>query len=102
MTVEGKLAKDAAIYPRELCRAVLRGTAAQLREDRRILPGCFGIQAEEEEDHVVANVYGPKQGYSGRFKDDLTGQTLKDEWVMAARMKELEYFNKKGCVAEGA
>ena len=44
----------------------------------------------------MANVYGPEQGYSGQFVDDTTGQVLKDEWVRAARMKELEYFTKKG------
>ncbi len=99
-TLEGRVAREAARYPKDLCRAVLRGTAAQLRHDRRIHPGCFGIQAVDEDDQVVKNAYGEKQGYSGKFVDDISGQILKDEWVMEARMKELEYFTKKGVWAK--
>ena len=39
---------------------------------------------------------GPAQGYSGKFKDDLSGQVLKDELVNEARAKELLYFHSKG------
>ncbi len=94
--LEGALTKDAARYPRKLCQAVPRGTAAQLRADRRLKPGCVGIQAVDDDDAVQQTLYGPEQGYSGKYKDDLTGQTLKDELVAAARLKELEYFNRKG------
>ncbi len=96
VALEGRIASDAAIYPRGLCRAVLRGVAAQLREDRRLQPGCFGIQAVDDTDPVEENVYGPAQGYSGKYRDDLTGQVLKDQWVMEARMKELAYFRDRG------
>ena len=41
----GSITKEMARYPRELCRAVLRGLTAQLRADRRLIEGCFGIQA---------------------------------------------------------
>ena len=41
---------------------------------------------------VLKNIYGPEQGYSGRYKDDLTGQLLKDEVVLKARWVELDYF----------
>ncbi len=100
VVLEGKLAREAAKYPRELCRAVPKGTAAQPREDRRLHQGCFGIQAVDEEDQVAKNAYGEKQGYSGRFVDDISKQILKDEWVIEARMKELEYFTQKGRVAQ--
>ena len=40
---------------------------------------------------------GPDQGYSGRYRDDISGQVLKDEWVVAARLKELEFFAAKAC-----
>ena len=45
-TVQGSVTKSTAIYPRELCRAVLRGMTAQLRRDRRLIAGCCGIQVE--------------------------------------------------------
>jgi hypothetical protein len=35
-------------------------------------------------------------GCSGKFRDDLTGQPLRDELVTAARAKELEFFKTKG------
>ena len=40
-------------------------------------------------------MYGPEQGYSGRFKDDLTGQVLRDDLVLEARAKELKFFADK-------
>ena len=90
-----------AKYPRELCRAVLRGLTAQLRRDRRLVDGCYGIQVEDsapvaesaDEDLAAAKqLYGPAQGYSDRYKGDLTGQPLRDDLVKAARAKELEFF----------
>ena len=40
-------------------------------------------------------LYGPAQGYSGKYKDDLTGQTLRDDLVLEARVKELKFFADK-------
>ena len=37
----------------------------------------------------------PAQGYTGQFKDDLTGQVLNDAMVREARAKELAYFGSK-------
>ena len=39
---------------------------------------------------------GSEHGCSGKYKEDLTGQLLKDELVFKARRIELEYFNSKG------
>jgi len=91
---------------------VLRGLTAQLRNDRRLIAGCFGIQADAhvfhtdclaldaelagEEQSVRKHVLGPAQGYSGKYRDDLTGQPLRDDLVKAARAKELEFFSSKG------
>ena len=58
--------------------------------------GCYGIQAADDDLEVLKSIYGPEQGYSGRYKDDLTGQLLKDELVLKARQVELDYFNSKG------
>ena len=44
----------------------------------------------------MREIYGPAQGYSGKFKDDLTGQVLKDNLVVEARKKELEFFQSRG------
>ena len=58
--------------------------------------GCYGIQVADDDLEVLKSIYGPEQGYSGKYKDDLTGQLLKDELVLKARRVELEYFNSKG------
>ena len=92
----GSICKDMAKYPRELCRAVLRGLTAQLRADKRLTAGCYGLQAADEDNAVAEHVYGPAQGYSGKCKDDLTGQALRDDLVKLARAKELEFFCSKG------
>ena len=52
--------------------------------------------AADDEEEIAAGNQGPAQGYSGRFRDDLTGQVLKDELVHKARAVELEFFCKKG------
>ncbi len=96
VTIEGELTKKTAIYPRDLCRAVLRGTTAQLRKDRRMKPLCHGIQAVDHEEEIIQHANGPEQGFSGKYKDDLTGQILRDDLVVEARAKELEYFHSKG------
>jgi hypothetical protein len=55
-----------------------------------------GLQAADEDNAVAEHVYGPAQGYSGKYKDDLTGQALRDDLVKLARAKELEFFCSKG------
>ena len=92
----GRVGRDAAIYPRGLCRAVLKGITNQLRSDRQLKEGCFGVQLEDDEEEIRAACQGPEQGFSGRYRDDLTGQVLKDELVLKARMVELEFFHSKG------
>ena len=67
-----------------------------MRQDGLLKAGCFGVQVADDDDSNLKPLYGPEQGYSGRFRDDLTGQLLKDSLVMAARAKELEYFHSKG------
>ncbi len=91
----GSHARAAATYPRGLCRAILRGVRDQLRQDGHLKNGCFGIQAEDDEVATEHALRGEAQGYSGTYRDDLTGQILKDEWVHEARAKELEFFHAK-------
>ena len=85
----GHIAKDAAVYPNELCRAVLKGVTAQARSDRRLKPGCVGLQPPDDEEETHALLHGPDQGYSGKYKDDLTQQVLRGDLVHAARQQEL-------------
>ena len=67
-----------------------------MKNDGLLVQGCYGIQVKEDEHEVLKSMYGPAQGYSGKYKDDMTGQLLKDELVLKARAIELEYFNSKG------
>ena len=58
--------------------------------------GCFGIQVPDDDAEVLKAMYGPEQGYSGKYKDDLTGQVLRDDLVKEARAVELAFFTSKG------
>ena len=51
----GRVAKEAAIYPRGLCQAVIKGITEQLREDRLLKRGCFGVQIQDDEEEIGAN-----------------------------------------------
>ena len=92
----GQHATNAAKYPRGLRRAILQGITKQLKEDELIKDGCFGVQVHDDELEIKKSIYGPEQGYSGRYRDDLTGQVLRDDLVREARAKELKYFHSKG------
>ncbi len=88
--------KDAAKYPRGLCRAMLRGIAEQGRDDSLLKDGCFGMQVGDDDADVEAATRGPAQGYSGKYKGDLTSQAINDAMVVEARAKELTFFYSKG------
>ena len=92
---EGRIARDASVYPRELCRAVLRGVSLQLKDERKLKAGCYGIQAVDDEEEIKESIYSPANGYSGQFRDDMTGQVLRDDLVKIARATELEWFHSK-------
>ena len=64
--------------------------------DHLLEQGCYGIQVADDDAAVAASLMGPEQGYSGKYRDDLTGQLLKDVLVEEARAKELLYFHSKG------
>jgi hypothetical protein len=55
----GEHARRAAVYPRKLCRAIVKGIHDQLTADRKLIPGCHGIQAVDDEDPVEAIMKGP-------------------------------------------
>ena len=55
-TCNGKTAKEAAIYPSEMCAAILKGLKRHLEESGRILPG-LGVILPRSTDHVIAVSY---------------------------------------------
>ena len=54
--------------------------------------GEVGLHAMTDEDPIAQF----PDGCTGKFRDDVTGQLLKDELVREARAKELQYFCDKG------
>ncbi len=91
----GRHAREAAKYPRALCKAMLKGVRNQMVSDGLLKNGCFGLQAPDDDGEVEKHMRGPAQGYSGAYRDDLTGQVLKDELAKAARAKELAFFHSR-------
>ena len=91
----GRIAKEAAKYPTGLCKAILKGIVDQLHDKGIMKHGEVGLHAVNDEDGAPV-MRGPDEGYSGKHRDDLTGQVLKDSLVAEARQKELEYFASKG------
>ena len=67
-----------------------------MRTDGLLKKLCFGVQVADDDLAVLRATYGPEQGYSGKYKDDLTGQVFKDALVLQARAVELENFKSKG------
>ncbi len=68
----------------------------QLRADEVLKEGCYGVQVPDDEEEIRRNTHSPELGYSGKYRDDLTGQLLKDELVEQARAVELLYLHSKG------
>ena len=75
---------------------MIKGVVEQLRRDKLLKHGCFGVQVPDDDDEVQKSMTGPAQGFSGKYSDDLTKQVLKDVLVEEARAKELAYFHSKG------
>ncbi len=78
-----------------LRKALLKGMRNQMISDGIIIPGCLGMQARTD-DIVMAVDNDLPPGCSGKYRDDITGQYLKDDLVAAARAVELQYFHEKG------
>ena len=86
--MEGR-AKAASIYPRKLCRAVLKGTLMQMRVDRGNLASLKCVSHESE---VMAVEFEDHNWQ--RYWDDMSGKELKGDLVRAAREEELETVKK--------
>ncbi len=92
----GRVARDAARYPPKLCRSIIKGMTDELRARGIVRDGEAGLHAVTDDQAIEQLLRGPENGYSGKCRDDTTGQVLKDELVMEARQKELDYFHSKG------
>ena len=113
----GRAAREAAVYPFKLCKAILVGFKNQMIRDGRLPRGSHGIQALFDEDAVgyydmftgealegrekdaAEKIFAMKPASPGRcnlaFVDSVTGQALDPTLVAAARALELEYFESK-------
>jgi len=86
----GRVARQAAVFPFELCRAILTGFRRQMVREGRMMEGVVGMQ-----EPVDLSVFITQTERDGKVYDDMTGQELPYELVVEARRKELEYFKKK-------
>ena len=103
----GKKAQRAAIFPGELCIAILRGFKFQLLKDRRMRHGEVGLTYDADgvmldaDDEMAAMADGCDwqtliASRPDRFVDDLTGLPLVPDLCRAARLQEIDYFKAKG------
>ena len=91
----GRIAREAAKYSDRLCRAIIRGMVEEMAERGIWREGEVGLHAVEDKDGA-AEARALDSRYSGRYRDDVTGQPLRDDLVREARLTELKYFNSKG------
>ena len=75
---------------------ILRGMIDEIKARGIMRNGEVGLNAVTDDLEVEASMHGPEQGHSGRYRDDITGQVLKDSLVKEARRRELKYFCGKG------
>ena len=115
-TASGRLAREMAVYPFILCKAILNGVQQQLRADGLVQSGTHGMQALWEEDKEVITyrdfetgtllsveeyghmekVFSTQQGPERPCVDAVGGQPLDRALVKIARQKEMDYFREKG------
>ena len=95
----GGKAKQCQVYPREFCRAVSAGIAAQKRLHSLGL-GAVDLMNLEEINNITewANPSGDLHEADGEMVayDDQSGAPLKPERVAQARKEEIEYFKTMG------
>ena len=86
----GSTAQAAAIFPKKLCKTILKGMREQMEQDGRVDKNEVGISGQWELDGVFA-----MEEMAGVIKDDVTGQPLLVELVREARKREMEFFVEK-------
>ncbi len=101
--IGGTRARDAAVYPPGLCKAIAQGAAEQLRRDERALhaPGLHAVRgpAASTEVHCGAALGRAKHEDDelaawavGETYDEITGAVLPPELVRQARAEEIKFM----------
>ncbi len=85
----GRVAREAAKYSKGLCKAIIGGMVDEMHVQGIWRRGEVGLHAVTDEDSNMPD------GCSGRYRDDITGQPLRDDLVAEARAKELKHFCEK-------
>ncbi len=91
-------AKDAAIYPDKLCRAIVVGLIKQLQVEAMQIKHLMTVTAvdtiQEELDDRRARGVGAHEEDDEAW-DDVTGEILDAKEVVNARLKEISYIDDK-------
>eukprot|EP00973_Karenia_brevis_P014279 1945027-Karenia_brevis.AAC.1 len=82
----GGRAKEAAIYPRELCEAIIQGLKEEMEDEKGYIMNLV-------EDIVRRNTEEDEGDY---YIDDVYGKVLDTERVREARRKEMAYIIEMG------
>jgi hypothetical protein len=109
----GRTARLAAMYPYQLCAAIIKGFSKQLTKDGVMEAGCIGLHMREEVNDMSALLMSYDIGDNSiggcstirrpekdllslgkPYSDDLTGTPLDRELVEAAIVKELKYVEE--------
>ena len=83
-------------YPPGVCKAIIKGIMRELEERGINRPGEIGMHAVADDNDVQKSTKSPENGYSGKYKDDISGQLLNDAMGKEARQVELRYSKSKG------
>ena len=90
----GRTAREAAIYPFEMCSAILKGLRRHLDRQGRILPGVHGVLPRVDntsmDESNTSELLAMLGTVTGDIYDATTGQLLKKELVEKARAEELK------------
>ena len=85
----GGRAKACQVYPKGLCRAILRGIKAELTNNGLLAMVYQDVLITSSEDDDIVE-------FEGNFIDDMSGKVLNRELVIAARKEEMQtYFDHK-------
>lgn len=98
-TCSGKTAKEAAIYPFQLCETFLRGFRQHLDKCKRLRSSINAVLLEGADDESLvqesAVIPALLNCNPACIYESTTGQLLKNELVAAARREEMQYFEAK-------
>ena len=87
MICTGRVAKDAAKYSDGLCNAIIKGMIDEMYSKGILRRGEQGLHAVCDESEGGEAARELQKGCSGAYRDDITGQLLRDDLVMEARRK---------------